>query len=259
MIYLIPYADDARETPFTPWVNYGLIALCVGLFLIETLGPARMAVIGGLIPVRFFDYEPVPDWAAVLPGWSTLLTHILLHAHPMHLAGNMLYLWIFGDNIEHRLGHAAYLAIFLALGAAAGWAHAFVDPLDGRPLIGASGAIAGVLGAYLVCRPRARVHFVVGLLVAYRSFSVPAWVMILAWTLVQGISLSGQTPGDGDNVAYLGHLAGLLAGLPVGAFLRWRARGDTEPQTPAAWPGPDGADGTRPGSAPLPAPTHRHR
>jgi len=157
--------------------------------------------------------EPGPD-----PIWLTLLTSIFMHGSWLHLAGNMLFLWIFGDNVEHRIGHVPYLAFYLVAGVIASFAQILVDTDSVIPTLGASGAISGVLGAYLVMFPTNRVTvFLFRFLVP-----VPAIVAIGLWGVLQFISGFGAigAGAEGGGVAYMAHIGGFIAGVVAGLVFR---------------------------------------
>ena len=156
--------------------------------------------------------EPGPD-----PIWLTLFTSIFMHGGWLHLAGNMLFLWIFGDNVEHRIGHVLYLAFYLVAGVIASFAQILVEPGSVIPTLGASGAIAGVLGAYLVMFPTNRVMvFLLRFLVP-----VPAIVAIGMWAVLQFISGFGSLGGEQTGgVAYMAHIGGFVAGVVAGLVFR---------------------------------------
>ena len=146
----------------------------------------------------------------------TVLTSTFLHGGVLHLAGNMLFLWIFGDNLEDELGHWGFLAFYLVAGVGAGLAHVLSDPASGVPLVGASGAIAGVMGGYLLLFPKARVDILFIFIVFFRVIPVPAWLMLGVWFAIQvagGTAAAGGQAGGG--VAHWAHAGGFLIGLAL--------------------------------------------
>jgi membrane associated rhomboid family serine protease len=179
--------------------------------------------------MAFFDqWALVP--AEVLSGADghTLLTSMFLHGGWMHLIGNMLFLWIFGDNMEDLLGHWGFLGFYLAAGLAAAAGQIIAGPGSTIPMVGASGAIAGVMGGYLLFFPRARIDVLVVIVVLIKIFTIPAWVMLGLWfglQLVNGLSMDVA----GGGVAYWAHAGGFLAGLVL-VFPRWWRMGG-----PAYW------------------------
>jgi rhomboid family protein len=226
---MIPIGDDDSQRRTFPIVTVALIAINAVVFLIEQAqggsGFERIVRAYGMIPVeitRGVDLAP----AGPTPIYLTLLTSMFLHANWMHLIGNMLFLWIFGDNLEDRMGRVKYIAFYLLCGLAASAAQILVSPDSKVPGIGASGAIAGVLGGYLLLFPRARVRT----LSRYGASDVPAWMMLGFWILTQVLAGLGQWGGEEvGGVAYAAHVGGFLAGLALvklfapGAASRLRA------------------------------------
>lgn len=224
---MIPLRDDnpVRDTPVVTWV---LVASCVLVFLWQiSLGEAgfnRVVFTLGVIPAVLLGNAQLPPEVAVVPPTATMLTSMFLHGGWLHLAGNMLYLWIFGDNIEDRMGRLRFLLFYLACGLAAVLAQALPEPQGRTPMIGASGAISGVLGAYLLMFPRARVLVLVPLGFILKAIRLPAvWVLGL-WFLVQLVSSLMAPAGEG-GVAFRAHLGGFVAGLAFAPlFLLGRRR-----------------------------------
>jgi len=219
---MIPLRDD-NPTRSTPVVNVALIALCVIVFLWEVMLPGREAEqainLLGFIPAVFFGHADFAQpWIA--PELS-IVTSMFMHGGWMHLLGNMLYLWIFGDNVEDRVGHARYVLFYLLCGLVAALAQGFADMTSTVPMIGASGAISGVLGAYIVLYPRANVLVALPLLIVFYTMRVPAWVVLGMWFVAQLLSsLSAQ---QGAGVAFGAHVGGFVAGaLLIRLFARDR-------------------------------------
>ena len=156
------------------------------------------------------------DIATPFPTWGTLLTSMFIHGSWMHFIGNMVYLWVFGDNIEGRVGHVLYLVFYLAAGVAAAFAQIAVNPSSQVPTIGASGAIAGVLGAYLVLYPRSRINTLV-IMFFITVIQIPAVVLLTVWILMQfleGLGSLGVSSQSG-GVAYWAHIGGFALGMAV--------------------------------------------
>ena len=209
---MLPIGDDA-EAGATPIVNWTLVALNVLAFLMEMAQPpeALQSFIQawGVVPR---EYAAARDLAPTipLPFWTTLFTSMFLHGGWMHLGGNMLYLWIFGDNLERRMGSARFLAFYLLCGLAAGLGHILFSLQSDVPTIGASGAISGVLGGYLLLFPRNRVR----VLARGGVVAMPAMAVLGFWILIQIVSqMSASYTPSGGGVAYLAHIAGFVAGL----------------------------------------------
>ncbi len=205
---------DLNPTHSTPVVNYLIIALNVLVFFWElSLGPALQPVMMNIafIPARFW----LPGF--LLPNLITIFISMFLHGGFLHIGGNMLYLWIFGDNIEDRLGHAKYLFFYLICGFGATLSHAFFNPSSQLPSIGASGAIAGVLGAYLVLFPTARVKTLIPIFVIVIIRDIPAVFLLGFWFLLQLVSGAGSlgVPNSSDmgGVAFFAHIGGFVLGM----------------------------------------------
>ncbi len=229
---------DYNPTRRPPIVTVALILICVLVFLWQISGGGRgfeRTVYGlGMIPaVLTGQARLVPELMMVAP-WATLFTSMFLHGGWMHLIGNMLYLWIFGNNVEDRFGHAAFLVFYLASGLAAAAAQILPDPGSETPMVGASGAISGVLGAYLVFFPRARVLVLipVGFMFVY---TLPASWLLGFWFFFQILSALA-TPASAGGVAWWAHIGGFAFGVLVALLFR----GGTIPPPPARRRGPWG-------------------
>ena len=209
---LIPLHDDnpLRHIRF-PYVTVGFIALCVLVFLYQsTLDPRaeRVFVMSyGAIPAAVFGIAERGEAIAAIPATVTLLTSMFLHGGFMHLAGNMLFLWVLGDNVEDAMGHPRFVAFYLLSGLAAALAHAGLDPGSKIPMIGASGAISGVIGAYLVLHPKASIKT----LVLRFIVNLPAWVVLGLWIGFQFLNVAMAPKGAG-GVAWWAHIGGFVAG-----------------------------------------------
>lgn len=212
---------DHNPSGRTPFVTLALIAVNVVVFLayFTTQGEwqlARFFMTWGLVPARLSAGE----------GAETLVTHMFLHGGWMHILGNMLFLWIFGDNLEEEMGHAGFLAFYLASGFAAAGLQYLADPASPVPMVGASGAIAGVMGGYLLLFPKARVDVLVIFIVFFRVFALRAWIVLGFWFALQVFS-GLSTPTEGGGVAYWAHAGGFIAGLGLTLPI-WRRRGARE-------------------------------
>ena len=221
---MIPLHDD-NPTRIRPLVTVALIVLCVLAFLWQiSLGDVdqRRLVAGlGLIPVVLLGQAELPPMLELVPVELTVVTSMFLHGGWMHLIGNMLYLWIFGNNIEDAMGHWRFVLFYLLCGAAAALAQVLQDPASATPMIGASGAIAGVLGAYLLLYPRARVLVLVFLGFFVTTLRLPALLVLGFWFVLQFFNavVAGEA---GGGVAWWAHIGGFVAGL--GLRLLFRAR-----------------------------------
>ena len=218
---MLPIGDDRYEGGGAPVVTIALIALNVLAFFLELSQPSAGALQSfiqswGVVPREYSVGRDLAPYIP-LPFWSTLITTMFLHGGWMHLGGNMLYLWIFGDNIERMVGHARYLFFYLACGIAASVAHIMFNANSSMPAVGASGAISGILGGYLLLFPRNRVRVLTRGGVA----AVPAAVMLGLWILIQFVNGLGSivnTPETG-GVAYMAHIGGFVAGLLLVKFV----------------------------------------
>lgn len=226
---MLPIRDTNPRTG-TPFVNVALIVVNVLMFLWEvSLGPRLAPVMESIafVPARF--------WTAgnLLPDFFSMFVSMFLHGGWLHLGSNMLYLWIFGDNIEDRLGHFRYLVFYLLCGVAATLAHAFTNASSVIPAVGASGAIAGVLGGYLLMFPHARVmtFIPIGFFVTLRE--LPALLVLGLWFVLQlftGAATFGMAGEQGGGVAYFAHIGGFVAGLALVKLFAKRERANVYPR-----------------------------
>ncbi len=197
---------DHNPSGRTPFVTYALMAINIVVFLSYVdMGDRALSYF-------YWDYALIPAEVSAGEGITGVFTSMFLHGGFLHLAGNMLFLFIFGDNIEDEMGHLPYLGFYLACGLAAAvlqWASA---PQSMVPVVGASGAIAGVMGGYLLLYPRAKVDILLIFIVFFKVLPLPAWIMLGLWF---GMQLFGgfSTPGDGGGVAYWAHAGGFVAGI----------------------------------------------
>jgi membrane associated rhomboid family serine protease len=221
-VVFIPLSDDnpLRSIRFQ-WVTVGLIAANVLAFICQSAGDGQAVVASfALIPAELVQVNIFGGAAhglmdrLAIPEAYTLITYMFLHADLLHLASNMLFLWVFGDNVEDALGHGRYLVFYLVCGAVAGLTHAFMLPTSKLPLIGASGAVAGVIGAYLILHPRVRVW-----VLAFRFIPLKisaAWVLGV-WVVTQvAMALIKQS----DQVGWWAHIGGVATGALLILFMR---------------------------------------
>ena len=220
---MIPLKDDSPSA-LKPYVTMTLIAACACVFLWQrTLDPvsSRNAVAAlGAVPAVLLTDARLPADLAWVPRFASPFTSMFLHGGWMHLGGNMLYLWIFGDNLEKVMGHARFLLFYLACGIAAGLAHILVSSGSSVPTVGASGAISGVLGGYLVMFPRNHVRVLTrGGIVALPAIAVLGfWIVI---QLINGLGSLGVRTESG-GVAYMAHVGGFVAGVVLVKLLAAR-------------------------------------
>jgi membrane associated rhomboid family serine protease len=220
---MIPLHDD-NPTEITPIVTIALIVLCSLVFLYEASLPDRVGEAFvfqyGAIPAAIFGHEAgLPENAIAVPFTLTLLTSMFLHGGWMHLIGNMLYLWIFGNNIEDVMGHVKFVIFYVACGLIAAMSHAITDPTSAVPMVGASGAISGVLGAYLLLFPHAQVMVLIPLGMFTRTMYVPAGFVLGFWFVLQLLSGGMSLGQGGGGVAWFAHVGGFVAGMAlIGVF-----------------------------------------
>jgi len=219
---------DSIPSSRTPLVNVTVIVACAGVFLFElSLGASleRFLQAAAFVPARLFRPELFD--VGVLYNAQTVLFSMFLHGGWFHLIGNMWFLWVFGDNVEDCLGHSRYLVFYLVCGAAAALGQAAVGPSSTVPMVGASGAIAGVLGAYLVWFPWSRIKTFLFLGLFFTMTELPAPVFLVLWFVVQFFSgtLSLATAGAASGgTAWFAHIAGFVAGVVLAIWLRRSGR-----------------------------------
>lgn len=211
---MIPLHDD-NPVRITPYLTIGLILACVLVFFWQlSLGQAEahLVLALGLIPAVLFDLRQLPPELSLVPPVATVFTSMFLHGGWMHLIGNMLYLWIFGNNIEEAMGRLRFIVFYLVCGVAAALAQALPDPASTIPMIGASGAISGVLGAYLLLYPHARVLVGIPLGFYLHATRIKAGWVLVFWFVFQLLS-SALTSGEQGGVAWGAHIGGFVAGM----------------------------------------------
>lgn len=249
---LFPIGDDNQGRLTTPFVVYIIVAINVVVFIMQ-LSDERFTYAYAAVPYKITHNTPVvpPGHGALPPGieadprvasglvhvrgvpqepgpsfiWLTLFTSMFMHGSWLHIGGNMLYLWIFGDNVEDNFGHGRFLIFYVLCGIAASLAQIFVDPNSPVPSLGASGAIAGVLGGYLIMFPRNRVRNLLFLGFFFTTIELPAIVVLGFWIVLQIISqytaMASATHTTG-GVAYMAHIGGFAAGLALCFLFRRR-------------------------------------
>jgi len=221
---VIPIRDTVRSQT-VPFVNWALIGLCAIVFYLELSAGADLDEFvnqHALVPATFVKL--VSNRGLHVGEIAPFVTSMFLHAGFMHFAGNMLFLYVFGDNVEDRMGHLGYALFYLAGGVAAGAAHVFANPHSVIPTVGASGAIAAVMGAYMLLYPQSRVETLVIVFVFVRVIAVPAVVWLGLWFVFQ--LLAGSTDsraGDHGGVAFFAHVGGFVFGVAVVLLLNLRS------------------------------------
>ena len=209
---MFPFRDH-NPSGVTPHVTWGLIIVNVLVFLWTRTLPSEVAQ-----AYVNFEWGMIPARLSQGQGWQTVFTAMFLHGGWLHLGSNMLFLWIFGDNMEAAMGRGRFLLFYLASGLIAAAAEYGMGPLSRSPVIGASGAIAGVLGGYLLLFPKARVDVIIIFIIFFKIFPLPAWTVLGFWIVLQ--IYSGAT-GQNDGVAYWEHIGGFAGGLLLSVPL-WR-------------------------------------
>tara|TARA_X000000368_G_scaffold174132_1_gene137309 strand:- start:2648 stop:3436 length:789 start_codon:yes stop_codon:yes gene_type:complete len=215
-MFFFPISDDNHSTT-RPYVCYCLIALCSFIFLWQSTLPTELnqnAIYNfGVIPAAVLG-----DQKGFINPYLTIFTSMFMHGGWMHLIGNMVFLWIFGDNIEDSMGHKRFLGFYLISGICAALLQSFISPSSTIPMIGASGAIAGVLGAYLVLHPKANVNVLFWLFIFITVIKVPAFIVLSIWIVSQFFSAS---IGSGGGVAYFAHIGGFISGCLLIYFFKF--------------------------------------
>lgn len=247
---LFPYRDDNPRI-LVPYVTYALIGLNLAVFLYQLtltdfISDHIFNLRFGLIPAYFWGGSPAdilmqnrnllaehfPNQGLqrlmevrLLPGYVTLFTSPFLHGGWLHFLGNMLFLYVFADNLEGALGHVKFIVFYLIAALAAGLAHLLVEPGSALPVIGASGAISGVLGGYMVRYPKVRVHVLVFIVVFFTTLRLPAYVVLGWWFVIQAVSglvsLGSQVSG---GTAWFEHIGGFVAGFSYMAIVKYRSK-----------------------------------
>jgi len=250
---VIPISDADAVRRGRPFVNIALIAINAVVFIYELFlsdfETFRFTYQFGIIPRELTSGAPLDllpvrtpvgilgvDVASPIPAWGTVFTSMFMHGGWMHILGNMLYLWVFGDNVEARLGHIKYLLFYLGAGVAAAWAQVATDLDSTVPLIGASGAISGVLGAYLLLYPYNRVTTLVFFFII-TVIQVPALLVLGVWFILQlfnGVGSLGPA-ASGVGVAYMAHVGGFAAGALFIAGYKLLLREPLWPRPPYYW------------------------
>lgn len=212
---MIPLHDD-NPTHIVPFVTVSFIVVCILAFLWQlSFGTEMQQVVYslGATPAILFGHYDLPVDVARVPDWLTAFTSMFLHGGWMHLIGNMLYLWIFGNNVEEAMGHVRFIMFYLICGLIALLANALPDTSSTIPMIGASGAISGILGAYLLLYPRARVLVAIPLGFYFHTIRLPAIWVLSFWFVLQLFNTVSSIGHQGGGIAWLAHIGGFAAGV----------------------------------------------
>jgi rhomboid family protein len=216
---MFPFRDHnpSRRRPYVTWA---LIAINIVVFAFNYPLMGNNAALAS-----FWDkWAMVPAEITYGVEYYTAFTSLFLHAGIMHIAGNMLFLWVFGDNVEDAMGHIPFLAFYLASGLGADAFYILSDPYSGIPIVGASGAIAGVLGAYMLLYPKAKVDVIVIFIIFFKIFKFPAWIVLGVWMAIQTFSGFAYSADQG-GVAYWAHIGGFIVGMVLAVPLWLRLGG----------------------------------
>ena len=219
---------DLNPSSTTPFVNYGLIIANVAVFLFETslgrTGLNELIAALGLIPARVI--ADIAHHRADVVTFLPIVSSMFLHGGWLHLLGNMLFLWIFGDNVEDQFGHFRYLVFYFLAGVGAASLQVYMNPASAMPMVGASGAIAGVLGAYILMFPTAKVVTLVPIFFFFQILDLPAYLFLGLWFLMQAVSglFSLRIAADAGGVAWWAHVGGFATGAVLVVLLRRRRR-----------------------------------
>jgi membrane associated rhomboid family serine protease len=239
---MLPLNDPDPHRRHFPFLNYALIVLNFLVFFYElTLGSNGSDIFiyqYGFIPIELtqgikittaqFSDGTTISFASTIPAWLSVFTAMFVHAGWLHILGNMLYLWVFGDNVEDRFGHFVYIIFYLLSGLAAAFLQTIIMPASDIPNVGASGAIAGVLGAYLVFYPGSRIRTLLLIIIIPVILKIPAVLLLLFWFLLQFVSGIGSLGASDSGIAYFAHVGGFLFGMAVAGVVRVISKGPQE-------------------------------
>ncbi len=217
---MIPLKDD-NITNSTPILSYTIIAICVAVFLLQIsstgYSTGSLFYSYGVVPASLLGIESLPSDLEKIDPYLTIITSMFMHGGWMHLIGNMLYMWIFADNIEDDLGKTKFIVFYLAAGTAAALTQVYLNVNSTVPMVGASGAISGVLGAYLIRYPRNKVLVLIPLGIFTQLLKIPALFVLGFWFILQFVSSAGSS-SEGGGVAYGAHIGGFVFGAAVMFF-----------------------------------------
>ncbi|MBT8126822.1 MAG: rhomboid family intramembrane serine protease [Gammaproteobacteria bacterium] len=220
---MFPIHDDT-PTRLTPYFTYGVIIACVLIFIwqlsLGDLGPSAIYSFG-VIPAVLLSGKSLPVGLDILPAWMTIFSSMFLHGGWMHLIGNMLYLWVFSNNVEDAMGHKRFIVFYLMCGLLAAMTQAMLDPASEIPMIGASGAVSGVLGAYLLLHPHARILVIIPIGFLIYTPWIPAFWVLGFWFVLQ-IFNSWLSASDAGGIAYGAHMGGFVAGMLLIPLFKYR-------------------------------------
>ena len=221
-MFFFPFADE-NPTKQKPLISWSIILICSLIFLYYSFEKSflrdQIFLTFGMVPALIFGYSELSQSLNIIPPVLSIITSMFLHGGWMHLIGNMTYLYIFGDNVEETLGRKKFIFFYLITGVCAAMAQALLDPMSSIPMVGASGAIAGVLGAYLVLFPRAKIKVFFWFIIFFKIFKIRAYIVLGGWIIFQFISFSGNDTAGG-GVAYAAHIVGFISGVILISLLK---------------------------------------
>ena len=214
-MFFFPFADE-NPTKNKPLISWSIILVCFIIFLnyvFEQDYTKEIIFLSfGMIPALIFGYSELSNSLNIIPPIFTIITSMFLHGGWMHLIGNMTYLYIFGDNIEETLGKIKFIIFYLLTGGCAALAQALLDPSSTIPMVGASGAIAGILGGYLILFPRAKIKVFFWFIIFFKIIKIRAYIVLGGWILIQFLSFNGNDLNSG-GIAYAAHIGGFISGI----------------------------------------------
>jgi membrane associated rhomboid family serine protease len=212
---MIPISDE-NPALLTPFVTWAIMGACVAVFFwqlsFSESGEEELIFAFGFVPKNLFDHAVTVRLFGISWPWFTVITSMFFHGGFLHLGGNMLYLWIFGNNVEDAMGHWRFVAFYLTCGIAAAVSEGLVDPHSALPMLGASGAISGVLAAYVLIYPRTRIRVIIPLGILLYPTKISAFYVVGFWFLLQLLNVVGMSSG-GPGTAWWAHVGGFVAGL----------------------------------------------
>jgi membrane associated rhomboid family serine protease len=221
-MFFFPISDE-NPTKKKPLISWVIILICVFIFLKyvfeENYIKEQIFISFGMIPALLFGFSELSPSLKVLHPFVTIITSMFIHGGWMHLIGNMTYLYIFGDNIEEVLGKIKFIIFYLTTGSCAALSQAFLDPSSTIPMVGASGAIAGILGAYIIIFPKANIRVFFWFIIFFKIIKIRAVFVLGFWIIIQLISFSGSDVNSG-GVAYAAHIGGFISGVILIYFLK---------------------------------------
>ena len=221
-MFFLPLFDN-NPTGRMPVISWLILAICVTVFFWQTgLSAAaeyELFIGYGVVPALLFGHQTLPNEVAAVSPWLSIFTSMFLHGGWLHLGSNMLYLWIFSDNVEDAMGSVKFILFYALCGIGAAFSQSFIDPFSVTPMVGASGGIAGILGAYILLHPKAAVRVFMLILIFIRIISLPAWLVLGVWIAGQFVSAPAALSGDG-GVAYFAHIGGFVTGMILIPFFK---------------------------------------